>query len=144
MGPNPNHVAMGASILLGALTLFWSMTLKRVTGSEFMIVLGVTYLVIGSAQYVWGGQYRTLPLVGFGVALFTAVLYACSFIAMNYVFGHPSVNLPIASAITAAYPVVTAIITFVLMGQRFTLRETVFFCMAVGGVVGLGLSGKQP
>jgi drug/metabolite transporter (DMT)-like permease len=143
MGPNPNYIAMATSVLLGVLVLFWSMTLKRITGTEFMLVLGVAYLLLGSVQYVWGAQFRPLPLTALGLAFFTAVLYAGSFLAMNYVFGHPKVNLPIATAITAAYPVVTAAVAFVVMGQRFTLRETVFFTMAVGGVVGLGLSGKQ-
>jgi drug/metabolite transporter (DMT)-like permease len=142
MGPNPNYVAVATSVLLGVLVLFWSATLKRINGIEFMLVLGVTYLLLGSVQYIQAGQYRAIPLTSIGVALFTAALYAGSFIAMNYIFGHPKVNLPIATAITAAYPVVTAAVAFVLMGQRFTLRETVFFCMAVGGVVGLGLSSK--
>lgn len=143
MGSNPSHVAMGASVVLGVLVIFWSVTLKRLTGTEFMMVLGATYLILGTLQYVVNGQYRPLTLGSLGIALGTSVLYAMSFVAMNYVFGHPKVNLPIATAITAAYPVVTAIVAMAFMGQRFTLREAVFFCMAVGGVVGLGLSGKQ-
>ena len=142
MGPNPNYVAMGTSVLLGVLVLFWSATLKRITGNEFMLVLGLSYLLLGVMLYTRAGQFRALPLASLGLAAVTAVLYASSFIAMNYVFGHPKVNLPIATAITAAYPVVTAAVAFLVQGQRFSLRESVFFCMAVGGVVGLGLSSK--
>jgi drug/metabolite transporter (DMT)-like permease len=143
MGPNPNYVAMAVAVVLGVLVPFWNATLKRLTAAEFMLVLGGVYIVIGAVWYFRAAQFRALAPASYGVALVTALLYASSFIAMCYVFGHPTVNLPIATAITAAYPVVTAVVALVFLGQRFTLQESFFFLMAVGGVVGLGLTGKH-
>jgi drug/metabolite transporter (DMT)-like permease len=142
VGFNPNLAAFLGSLCLGINVIFWNISLRRLGPAELFVSFGVAFILTGIVHYWIAGTHRQLTAGSVGIVLLTTVIYVGAIIFMNAAFGHPRVNLPIATAITAAYPVVTAVISMVVLGQRFTGREALFFTMTVVGVMGLGLFSK--
>jgi drug/metabolite transporter (DMT)-like permease len=139
---SPNLAACVAAVLFGLVVFPWRATIVSLGQPGVFLFTGGAYVLMGIVLMATVGFAQPMTLRSGALAALTAVMYLCALLCCNYAFGHSEVNLPIAAAITAAYPLISAAITVVLLGQRFSLRETVFFMMAVVGVVGLGLSSK--
>lgn len=142
MNIHPNLAALGAALLFGIVVFPWKSTVVTLGQSGMFLFVGATYLATGIILYRMSGFSSQLTGRVATIGVVMALMYVGALLCCNYAFAHPNANLPIAAAITAAYPLVSAAITVVLLGQRFTFRETVFFLMAVIGVSGLGLSSK--
>lgn len=139
---NPYLVAVLTSVLLGVVIFPWTATLKRLGPAEVFMFIGTAYIITGSVQYLLAEQHNKMTATAFGLGVLTALSYTAAIVSINYVFGSRNINIPIATAITASYPAITAAISFAALGQRFTARETIFFLMTAVGVAGLGLSAK--
>lgn len=139
---NPNLWALAASLIFGFVVFPWTATLRRLGPAEFFIITGIAYFVTGVAQYAMAAEHNRLTALSTGLAVLTACMYVGALLCVNYAFTHPRVNLPIAVAITAAYPTWTALVTLIFFGQRFTVQEALFFMMAIVGVAGMGLFSR--
>jgi len=139
---NPNLWAFAASLIFGFVVFPWTATLKRLGSAEFFMITGIAYFVAGAAQYAMVNEHNRLTAPSIGLAILTAGMYVGALLCVNFAFTHPRVSLPIAAAITAAYPAWTALAAVIFLGQRFTIQEAAFLLMVIGGVVGLGLFSK--
>lgn len=140
---NPNLAAVLGAFLLGLFVFPWRSTTQALGLSGYFLFAGSGFLVTGLALYARQGLASPMTARALGIALAMVALYVPAILFCSVAFSAPGVNVPVVTAITAAYPVVTAAISLGL-GQRFTLRETAFFLLAVVGVIGLGLSSRPP
>lgn len=139
---NPYLIAVLASFLLGVVIFPWMATLKRLSSAELFMFIGGAYVITGATQYFLADRHNKMTAAAIGLAALTAITYSAAIMCINYVFGSRNINIPVATAITASYPAITAAISFAMLGQNFTAREAIFFLMTVVGVIGLGLSAK--
>jgi drug/metabolite transporter (DMT)-like permease len=139
---NPNLIALAASLLFGVVVFPWTITLRRLGSAEFFMFAAAAYGIAGVVQYALAPAHSPLTWKLAGLATLTACMYVAALLCCNFAFSNPNVNVPVAVAITAAYPAWTAILSFVFQQKRFSWQEMVFLGMVVIGVVGLGLTSK--
>lgn len=130
------------AILWGVTAVFWTITLRKMSGGSLFVILGTSYLVVGITLRAFTAVERSHD-GGLHWALLTSVCYIAAAIGCNYLFGNPRVNLPIVTAITGAYPLITAILAAFMMKQVPTPKEIFFILMTTGGIVGLSLSSSK-
>lgn len=140
---NPNLAAVIVAIVLGFAIIPWNIALKQVSGGQLFVAIGIVYVIGGMLQAKFWTGTRSLTGTSIAWAFGTAIIYFISITGCNYIFGHPTARLPIVTAITAGYPIVTAIFAAALKKQMLTLAEIFFLTLAVGGIVGLSLTGKH-
>lgn len=139
----PNTAALIASFLLGVMVILWNMVLDRMPMSQIFLFLGCSYVLTAAVTRLFSEPFSPLSLSNAVLVSGFCVAYIASVIFCSVAFGHADVNMPIATAITAAYPVVTALFAVLFQSQRFTGYELLFFLMAVGGVVGMSLTSRS-
>lgn len=140
---NPNMAALLAALCFAVMVYPWRATILNLGPAGVFLFAGCAFLLTGAVYWLRQGFAGPLTVHTAGMALAFVAIYVTALVMCGLAFGHPKANVPIATAITAVYPIGTALIAVVLLGQRFTLLETIFFLMAVGGVAGLGLSSKS-
>jgi drug/metabolite transporter (DMT)-like permease len=138
---NPNVIAFVASLMFAIVAFPWSSTLRKVGPGGFFLFLGAVFAVTGAVKLMTSGPQVKLTAGAVGLAVLTSVLYVGALLCMNYIFGHPQANIPVATAITGSYPAWITIIAFA-RGQRFTWQELFFLTVVLVGVVGLALNSK--
>lgn len=139
----PNTAALLAAIFFAVVAFPWNATLKRIDIPVLFVIMGIAYIVTGICYHALTGTQTRVNFSGVGWGIVAAVIMMVAMVFYSYMLGHPSVNIPVAITITAAYPVLTALISYFFIGQRFSVAEVIFIAMAVGGVVGLGLFSKS-
>jgi len=139
---NPYLVAVMTAVLLGVVIFPWMATLRRLGPAELFMFIGTAYVITGAVQYLLASQHNKLTMGAVGLGVLTAVTYTAAITSINYIFGYQNINVPVATAITASYPAVTAAVSFLVLKQNLTPREMFFLFLTVVGVVGLGLSAK--
>lgn len=140
---NPNWFALLASLCFGVVVFPWRSTIMRLGSEGMFLATGSLYLMTGLILYMSGSRDKKVTAVSVALAILTGLIYVSALLACNAAFGSAKVNLPVAVAITAAYPAWSALIGVLFLKQRMSLGQGLFFLMVVGGLVGLGLSTKQ-
>lgn len=139
---NPYLLALIASVCFGVVVFPWQDTLKNLGLSGFMCLMGVTYFTTGMVVLFKEGMPPAINALTLSVGAITALLYVTALLLCSNVFARQGINTPVATAITAAYPIWTTLVSVLILGKRLTLTETIFLLMVVVGVVGLGLTTR--
>lgn len=141
---NLNFVAIGVAVFLGAAVMLWSAALKRVSGGEFFVILGLAYCLAGLIKFRISGDKFVTSGPAITITILCAVVYVCALIGFNYMYARAEgPQVATVTAISATYPAIVAILVAVTSSKMLTWREILFLVIAVIGVVGLSLSGKR-
>ncbi len=144
---NLNLVAVLVAIQLGVSTFFWSRALNhQLSGPVLIMIVGVVYFVGGGVWSLYAaycGQKIMISPTGVGFGLLTAAIYFSALIGFSYIFRAEGPALARVTAISSAYPVVTAILVVAVSRKMLNVKEALCILGIVIFVVGLSLAGKH-
>lgn len=148
MGLHPNTAAVLVAMLYGVGVFPWVALMGRVGMPGVFLFVGGTYLLAGIGTYLAFGFSNPVTWSSAGLGVATGIIYAVTVGVCSAMFGHPRVNVPVANAITATYPIVTVLVGAVLaavglMHQRITGWQAFFLVTGMASVAGLALSGNE-
>lgn len=138
---NPIVVALLIAVVMGLGVFPWTAALRQISSPEYLAIEGVFFLIGGTIWRLASGPLAMPSTKGIFLGLGTAAVYFLIMAGLNYVFaGVTGLQVAIVTAITAAYPIVTALVAAVLARKMLSPTQTVFLLMAVGGVVGMAFT----
>lgn len=140
---NITLVALLVAAVLGIGVFPWRIALQHLTIAEFFVIQGTTYL-LGGLIWRYASNSTTIPSSrGIFIGLGTCLVYFVAMSGCNYIFANTNgLQMAVATAITAAYPIVTALVAVILARKMFAPSQVAFLLMAVVGVVGLSFTGS--
>src|SRR5688572_32812666 len=109
MNLSPNAMAVVVAFLYGLGVFPWGILANRVGPQGVLMFVGAGYFLVGSAWYLKAGLAGPVDRTALTAGAVTGLLFAGAVALYSAMLAHPQVNVPVANAITATYPMVTVL-----------------------------------
>lgn len=140
---NPNFLAFLAALGFGLMLIPWNRTLQNMGNPQFLVIIGVMYVIIGLAQQSLQNGKTNFAIGPMTLAVFATLIYIFAITSFNFAVAAPGAKLGVIAAITATYPAIATISAVIFEKQAPTLQELSLITLTIVGVVGLSLIGKS-
>lgn len=141
---NPIRLAIIVSVLLGVAMVPWNYALKQMASSQFLMMLGVAFLVASEVVRRIDEQPFTFSYVALGLAVAAIVPYVVAVCAVNPIYKRtPPEMLPVVAAILAAFALPALFVNAFVSRTLPSMAEMVFIAVTIIGVAGLSLFGRH-
>lgn len=137
MGNTNILFAILAALLFGVVFIPWNITLQKINNSQFLIVLGAVFLVVGFLDHFVKGNSLTFTGNSILWAVPTAIIYVFAIMAVNLALNNLQIKLAVIAAIIATYPMITTTFEALLERQMPSLQMMIFMALTISGIVGL-------
>ncbi len=144
MNLNPNLAAVLIALCFGVVIFPWAKATSKLGIGEFFIVIGVIYIIFGILQCLFRKNALSYSVDGLLWALITGIIYVLALSGISYYLPRPETNLRVFVTITAAYPLVTTVISTVAARKIPSIQELSFILLVIVGIAGLSLLSPGP
>jgi uncharacterized membrane protein len=126
------------AVLWGLAMVFWELSMQKINALQLILIIGVVYSITAIIWVLVSGEQINFALnSGWAWGTLTALIYVLAMVGISYAITRPGANLSAITAISASYPVITALFVAIQKWRAPSLPEAFFILLIIGGVIGL-------